>query len=258
MDNELKIAKEAALRAGEILLKYYGRSYEIREKSKNNPVTTADFEADDFLRDTLLGSFPDYGWLSEETRDSSERLSKNRVWVVDPLDGTKEFIRGVPEFVVSIGLVENCKPILGVIYNPVKNELFSAVKGEQASLNGILISCTNCQSLSEASVFTSRTETKDGLWEQYEKYFRKRIECGSVAYKLAKTAAGHADLFISLKPKNEWDICAGDFLVERAGGKVFTRKGEGIRYNSRNTFVPNGIIAGSLGLVQNAILLFKC
>ena len=94
------------------------------------------------------------------------------------------------------------------------------------------------------------------MWKPYENCFRKSIKCGSVAYKLAKTAAGHADLFISLRPKNEWDICAGDFLVERAGGKVFTRKGEVIRYNSRNTFVPNGIIAGSLELAQNAISLF--
>ncbi|MCK4296123.1 MAG: 3'(2'),5'-bisphosphate nucleotidase CysQ [Candidatus Marinimicrobia bacterium] len=257
MDDELKTAKEAALRAGEILLKYYGRSYEIREKSKDNPVTTADFEADDFLRNTLLGSFPDYGWLSEETKDSPERLCKERVWVVDPLDGTKEFIKGIPEFVVSIGLVENCRPVLGVIYNPVKDEMFTAVKGKQTTLNSIPISCTNCQLLSEASIFASRTETKDGLWKPYKKFFRKSIECGSIAYKLAKTAAGNADLFISLKPKNEWDICAGDFIVECAGGKVFTRKGEVIRYNSRNTFVPNGIIAGSLGLVQNAILLFK-
>ncbi|MCK4446963.1 MAG: 3'(2'),5'-bisphosphate nucleotidase CysQ, partial [Candidatus Marinimicrobia bacterium] len=222
-----------------------------------NPVTTADFEADDFLRNTLLGSFPDYGWLSEETKDSPERLCKERVWVVDPLDGTKEFIKGIPEFVVSIGLVENCRPVLGVIYNPVKDEMFTAVKGKQTTLNSIPISCTNCQLLSEASIFASRTETKDGLWKPYKKFFRKSIECGSIAYKLAKTAAGNADLFISLKPKNEWDICAGDFIVECAGGKVFTRKGEVIRYNSRNTFVPNGIIAGSLGLVQNAILLFK-
>lgn len=257
MDKELKIAKEAALMAGEILLKYYEDSYEIREKSKDNPVTTADFEADDYLRNTLLDSFPDYGWLSEETKDSPERLSKNKVWVVDPLDGTKEFIKGIPEFVVSIGLVENYKPILGVIYNPVKNELFHAVKGEQASLNGIPISCTNCRLISESSIFASRTETKDGLWKPYEKYFRKSTECGSVAYKLAKTAAGQGDLFISLRPKNEWDICAGDFIVECAGGKVFTRNGELIRYNSKNTFVPNGIIAGSLGLVQNAISLFK-
>ena len=129
MNAELSLAKEAAVNAGELILNYYKADYEIRDKGYQNPVTTADHASDAFLKDTLTKAYPEYGWLSEETVDSKERLSKKRVWVVDPLDGTKEFIEGVPHFVVSIALVESGIPIVGVLYNPVTAEMFSASKG---------------------------------------------------------------------------------------------------------------------------------
>ena len=107
MSSELNIAKEAAIEAGGIILNYYKADYEIQEKGYHNPVTTADREADTRLKEILLEKRPNYGWLSEETVDSLDRLGKERVWVVDPLDGTKEFIEGVPNFVISVALVEN-------------------------------------------------------------------------------------------------------------------------------------------------------
>src|SRR5690242_16441567 len=104
---ELELARTAALAAGEILERYFrDRTFKIDQKGKDNPVTDADLEADDKLKEMLREGFPEYGWLSEETADSAERLKYERVWIVDPLDGTKEFIKGVPEFVVAIGLVE--------------------------------------------------------------------------------------------------------------------------------------------------------
>ena len=130
--NELETGKIAAKKAGDAIKKYYKAKYEIKEKSHKNPVTTADFEADRIIKDVLMSKFPSYGWLSEETVDSPLRLSKERVWVVDPLDGTKEFIEGVPNFVVSIALVDCGVPVIGIIYNPVLNELFYASKGNGA------------------------------------------------------------------------------------------------------------------------------
>ena len=115
MNAELDIVIDAAREAGEIILKYYNADYEIRDKGYHNPVTTADNESDLYLKTILTESYPDYGWLSEETVDSKERLKKDRVWIVDPLDGTKEFIQGIPHFVVSIALVENGISILGVL-----------------------------------------------------------------------------------------------------------------------------------------------
>ena len=113
MISELKIAREAAIEAGGLILNYYKADYEIKEKGYHNPVTTADHASDTRLKEILTEARPDYGWLSEETVDSPNRLDKERTWVVDPLDGTKEFIEGVPHFVVSVGLVENGNPIIG-------------------------------------------------------------------------------------------------------------------------------------------------
>jgi len=135
MRSELNIAKEAAIEAGRVILNYYNGDYEIQEKGYHNPVTTADHEADTRLKEILLNARPDYGWLSEETVDSRERLEKERVWVVDPLDGTKEFIEGVPHFVVSIALVESGQPTIGILYNPVTGETFTAAQDEGACLN---------------------------------------------------------------------------------------------------------------------------
>ena len=115
MNELLKLSEYAIKQASDIILKYYNSSYEVQMKGKGNPVTDADIEADAILKDVLMKETPDFGWLSEETRDSSERLNKDRVWVVDPLDGTKEFVEGIPNFVISIGLVEEGKPVLGAI-----------------------------------------------------------------------------------------------------------------------------------------------
>ena len=126
---ELIAGKVAARNAGKILMKYFSDSdKKVKYKSFNNPVTIADHEADQYIADFIGGEFPDDGWLSEETVDTPERLNKSRVWIVDPLDGTKEFIEGVPHFSVSIALVEDGYPVVGVIYNPYTKEMFSAEK----------------------------------------------------------------------------------------------------------------------------------
>ena len=136
-NEELIAAKVAARNAGKILMKYYkSEDNEVKMKGIDNPVTIADNEADKYLFEFLIGEFPDDGWLSEETVDTEERLSKNRVWIVDPLDGTKEFIEGIPHFSVSIALVHDGDPVIGVIYNPATNEMFSCQKGKGVYLNG--------------------------------------------------------------------------------------------------------------------------
>ncbi|MBL7067915.1 MAG: 3'(2'),5'-bisphosphate nucleotidase CysQ [Candidatus Marinimicrobia bacterium] len=257
LSHELELATSAAKDAGKIILNYFKKDYQVRDKGHNNPVTTADLEADTFLRQTLLGEFPGDGWLSEETRDSAERLSKKRVWVVDPLDGTRDFVAGRPEFVVSIALVEDARPVIGIIYNPVTEELFTAVKDQPSQLNGAVISCSTKQQLNESTIYVSRSETRAGLWEQYQDLFKKRVVCGSVAYKLAHIAAAHGDLFVSLKPKNDWDICAGDLIVRNAGGITVNRKSDTIRYNTADPFIPHGLIAGPSQLVKRALPCFK-
>lgn len=179
-------------------MEYYKADYEIRDKGYHNPVTTADHAADSRLKEILTEARPDYGWLSEETVDSPDRLSKERVWVVDPLDGTKEFIEGVPQFVVSIAIVESGEPVVGVLYNPVTKDIFTAAKGEGSFLNDEPVRCVTKDNVSDMVILNSRSETRRGLWEPFANTFGELRAIGSVAYKLGLTAAGKADIFATL------------------------------------------------------------
>ena len=250
MISELKIAKEAALEAGGLILNYYKADYEIKDKGYHNPVTTADHAADTRLKEILTEARPVYGWLSEETVDSPDRLNKERTWVVDPLDGTKEFIEGVPHFVVSVGLVENGNPIIGVLFNPVTKELFTASTGEGAFLDDKPIRCLTKDEVSDMVILNSRSETRRGLWIPFDGAFAELRSIGSVAYKLGLTAAGKADIFASLRPKNEWDICAGNCIINEAGGKLIDLRGNRIIFNQEKTLIEPGLIAGDIEAVD--------
>lgn len=257
MISDLNLAKEAAVDAGAVILNYYKADYEIKEKGYHNPVTTADHAADNRIKEILTEACPDYGWLSEETVDSPDRLDKDRVWVVDPLDGTKEFIEGVPNFVVSIALVENGAPIVGVLYNPVTGELFTAAKGEGAFLNGESIHCITKENVADMVILNSRSETRRGLWDPYDGTFGELKAIGSVAYKLGLTAAGKADIFASLRPKNEWDICAGNCIINEAGGKLIDLKGNDVIFNQEKTLIEPGLIAGDVKAVDKTFEVLK-
>ncbi len=258
MKSDLHFAKDAAIEAGNIIMKYYKADYEIRDKGYHNPVTTADHAADTFLKETLTKARPNYGWLSEETVDSPDRLSKDRVWVVDPLDGTKEFIEGVPNFVVSVALVEKGFPIVGVLYNPVTKETFTAAKDEGAYLDGELIRCTAKENLNDMVILNSRSETRRGLWSLFDGTFGELRAIGSVAYKLGLTAAGKADIFASLRPKNEWDICAGNCIINEAGGKLIDLYGNPRQYNLEKTLITPGLIAGKIDAVDKTLKVLGC
>jgi myo-inositol-1(or 4)-monophosphatase len=258
MKSDLHLAKDAAIEAGKIILSYYKSDYEIRDKGYHNPVTTADHAADTFLKETLTKDRPEYGWLSEETVDSPGRLSKDRVWVVDPLDGTKEFIEGVPNFVVSVALVEKGFPIVGVLYNPVTKETFTAAKDEGAYLDGELIRCTAKENLNDMVILNSRSETRRGLWSPFDGTFGELRAIGSVAYKLGLTAAGKADIFASLRPKNEWDICAGNCIINEAGGKLIDLHGNPRQYNLEKTLITPGLIAGKIDAVDKTLKVLGC
>jgi myo-inositol-1(or 4)-monophosphatase len=257
MQNELATTLEAAKAAGKILCGYFKADYEIKDKGFHNPVTTADYASNEYLEKHLREAFPEYGWLSEETVDNNERLKRERVWVVDPLDGTKEFIEGLPQFVVSIALVENGDPIVGVLHNPATKETFSAVRGRGATLNDEPSQASGVEKLEEAEIFNSWSETRRGLWEPYQHYFRKLIPMGSVAYKLGLTAAGKADIFATLRPKNEWDVCAGHMILREAGAEFRVLDGEERTYNRKRVIIKPGLVGGNPAIVQAFLELYS-
>ncbi len=255
MNKILEIVIEAAKDAGELITSFYNSEFEVKMKGIGNPVTEADIAADKKIKSILTTNFPDYGWLSEETQDTPERLKKKRVWVVDPIDGTKEFVDGIPNFVVSIGLVENGIPILGVIHNPINKDTYSAILNHGFRYNGKLLTISKKNTLSECSILNSRSETNDGLWDSYNSSFKELIPIGSIALKLAMVASNQADMVASLKPKNEWDICAGHCLINEANGNLLTTNSKKITYNNTKTLIKPGLIAGNESLIKSFLSL---
>jgi myo-inositol-1(or 4)-monophosphatase len=253
--HELSVAIEAARAAGTIVRGWYEGNYTVRDKAHDSPVTEADIEANQCIQAKIHDVFPDDGWLSEETRDSEERLAKTRVWIVDPLDGTKEFINHIPEFCVCIGLVEDGVPVVGVEYNPVREELFAGARGAGVTLNGAPVRVSKQPDLAAARILTSRSESDRGEWEEFRSELRLELT-GSVAYKLALIAAGNGDATFSLTPKNEWDICAGAALLAEAGGRITDRYGEPLRFNQPDTRLP-GLIASNDALYGAIVELLR-
>lgn len=203
----------AAREAGEILARLYRDGAAVWEKSRNNPVTDADIQAENALRTTLRSARPGYGWLSEETEDDGSRLTRTRVFVVDPMDGTRAFIKRRPHFTVSLAVVENGQPIAASVFNPLTGEMFSASLRGGAWRNGKRLSVTSAGQITGARLLGDpdgfRTLIADGA------LIERR---NSIAYRLALVAAGDFDGAVSPRPKSDWDLAAGHLIVEEAGG----------------------------------------
>jgi myo-inositol-1(or 4)-monophosphatase len=222
---------EAALEAAVDVLKGL-RMDTLRVDHKpggRGPVTEADRAVNEILAKMLPAE--DEGWLSEESRDDPVRLEKRRVWAVDPLDGTKEFVAGIPEWCVSVGLLEDGRAVAGGVANPATGEIFLGSLETGVTYNGRQARVTGRQSLDGALVLASRSEVDRGEWERFRGSAFTVRPVGSVAYKLALVAAGLADATWTLVPKHEWDVAAGVALVLAAGGSVQTRDGSPLRFN---------------------------
>ena len=239
--------------AGATIMSYFTDrdSFTVADKMPDNPVTDADFAADNLLREQLLGRLPAAGWLSEETVDSPDRLDKELVWVVDPLDGTKEFVLGIPEISVSVALVQAGQPIMAHIFNPVTAEMYVAVKGQGLWLNDRPVTVSERRQLDGAAIDASRSERMRGEFAPFEERMKIRT-MGSIAYKLARVAAGQADATWSRGPKNEWDICAGVLLIQEGGGQCAALDATPFTFNQPFPKVPS--IIGDNGHLHAAIL----
>jgi myo-inositol-1(or 4)-monophosphatase len=205
-------------------------------KHGGDPVTEADHAVDALLAEILPQ--PGEGWLSEETVDHHGRLDCERVWIVDPVDGTREFVEGIPEFCISIGLVENGVPVAGGIVNPSMGTTVIGSLETGVMLNDEPVSVRPLESTTGIEVLCSRSEVRRGEWDLFSD---SGLECrpmGSVAYKMSLVAAGLADATWTPVPKNEWDVAAGTALVHAAGGTVFLPDGKTPEFNRPETLYP--------------------
>jgi myo-inositol-1(or 4)-monophosphatase len=239
--DELARIAAALTEARQVLSRFTPGEVESKKKSGDDPVTEADTLVDSVLKRILPQS--DEGWLSEETHDDRSRLGCRRVWVVDPLDGTREFVLGLPEWSVSVGLVEDGRPVAGGICNPATGETVLGALGHGVTLNGVPVKMSERPELAGASVLASRSEVKRGQWEMWNASPFKVIAMGSVAYKLARVAAGLSDATWTLVPKHEWDVAAGVALVLAAGGRIAAGSPGEERFNRPHPLLTR-LIAG--------------
>lgn len=243
---ELSLAQEAACEAGAVIACLFKGTYDIREKGKGDPVTSADLRANQVIRERIRKRFSSDAWLSEEDADDRSRLGAHRVWIVDPLDGTREFIQGVPQFCVSIGLSVDGHSVLGVVYNPMTKELFAAAEGQGTSINGERLWIAD-GSAGGRRVLVSRSEPRRKYEELAATFSLESM--GSIAYRMACVALGKADATITFRRVKEWDVCGGTAIVEQAGGLVIDGEGNPPRFNRREPLLQR-LVGGRPGLVQ--------
>jgi myo-inositol-1(or 4)-monophosphatase len=243
---DFDLLREAAREAASLALSYRGRRIAHERKPDGSVVTEADKAVDSLLAARLKDARSDYGWLSEESLENERRLSARRVWILDPIDGTRDFLHGGDGWTVALCLAEDGRPVLSAVVNPVRGEFYEARAGMGAFLNGKRISASAHGELSGARLAVSPTALAKGTWKQP---WPGAVPAGVTAsiYRLALVASGHVDAYFALNPKWEWDIAAGALLVSEAGGTVTGKTGAPLTFNSAGAKVAS-MVAAAPGL----------
>jgi len=257
MSDELESAKELATAAGAILLRHFAQKTAVRWKGKGNPVTDADQEASRFIVDSLHRRFPLDGILSEEEADNPDRLTKSRVWIVDPMDGTAEFVAGLSEFAVMIGLAVDGKPTVGVVYHPVDKKLYYAEYGRgtfvESGSSKRQLRVSQETDAGQATIAASRShdsETSQRIRETLG--VGSVVRVGGVGLKVAMICEGRAHIYIHAGAgTNQWDTCAPEIILHEAQGRMTDVGNRPLVYNTANPKNLQGIVASN-GLLHSA------
>ncbi|SMX38341.1 3'(2'),5'-bisphosphate nucleotidase CysQ [Maliponia aquimaris] len=230
--NDLALLIDAARQAGEIATGYVGGALDVQLKSHDaSPVTVADLAVNDRLHQVLRGARPDYGWLSEESPDAPARLSARRVFIIDPIDGTRAFIEGSRSWAHALAVVENGTVIASVVYLPMMDKLYSASLGGGARLNGQAIAARVTPRPEDADVLATRPSLEASHWPGGAPPV-KRSYRPSLAYRQSLVAEGRYDAMFTFRPTWEWDIAAGALLLTEAGARITDGHGATLRFNA--------------------------
>lgn len=231
MSDDLRLIRDAALAGGALALRHAEAGMNIRTKSDGTPVTDADEAVDRLLFGELTAARPGYGWLSEETVDDPSRLRTDRQFIVDPIDGTRAYMKGRPWYVVSIAVVEAGKTVAGVLFAPALNELYEARIGEGATLNGQPIAASKTTDLQGAGMLGDPHMFKDPRWPV--PWPDMRVEQrNAIAYRMALVASGAFDAAVALSPKRDWDLAAASLICTEAGALVTDHRGASFGFNT--------------------------
>lgn len=229
-NDDLALVTQAAELAGEIALRHFGRAPRAWDKGQGQgPVSEVDLEIDAALRDLLLGARPDYGWLSEETPDSPERLSCDRIFILDPLDGTRAYLSGQDGFAHPVCVIEHGQPVAAAIHVPRLGRTYSAASGQGAFCNGAPIRVSSI--VARATVLAARNQFDPAHWPggvpEVQRHFRPAL-----AWRMALVADGSFDAMLTFKPAWHWDIAAGALILNEAGGRTTDDKGAALVFNT--------------------------
>lgn len=240
---DLELLARSVREGGAIAKAAFGSKPKTWEKSKGNPVTEIDLAVNVRLRELLYGARPDYGWLSEESADEPERLTRQRVFVIDPIDGTLAFIKNKPEFTICAAVVDNGRPVAAAIFNPVTDEMYAAALGGGTTLNGKRVSVSATSDLTGSRMLVAKDVIFHPAWPRAWPVLTVENRA-SIAYRMALVARGEFDSMMSLSSKYEWDIAAGDIIVREAGGRVTSHTGAELIYNQATPKLRSVICAG--------------
>ena len=240
---------EIADAAGALAREGASAPLDVLQKADGSPVTSVDAAVNAYLARELAALLPGSGWLSEETSDDHSRLGRDFVWIVDPIDGTKQLVSGIPEIAISIGLVASGGVVAAAVVNPMTGEGGSWVAGGPPAFAG-LVARPVPRSLDDAAAIVSRTETEQGDLAGLSGLVGATRPVGSVAYKLLRVAAGADTLTYSVLPKHEWDVCGGVGLIEAAGCAYLRLDGDPVVFNQPDARILSGAVAGPRPLAE--------
>jgi len=253
-DREIQIGSELAREAGAVLLRHYHSPFLVEQKvnalQEMEEVTAADREANDLIVHRLSEEFPNDGILAEESQDTERRLEKERVWLIDPMDGTKNFVQRDGDFAVQIGLAVNGESVVGVVYQPVRDVLYWAAKGVGSWIEAAKRPCrqmaassqTNFHQMILASSRSHRSPRMERVVNLFG--FKNEVRRGSVGVKIGLITEQEADLYLHLSPSTkQWDTCGPEIILHEAGGRLTDLFGQPLRYNGVRIDNRNGIVA---------------
>ena len=246
--SDLSLLIEAAQEAGRIATRFAGASAQRWEKPQGaGPVTEADLAVNEMLHRDLMQARPDYGWLSEESPDDLARIGSERVFIVDPIDGTRSFIEGADTWAHALAVAERGEVTAAVIFLPLRGLLFTAARGAGAHLNGVPIRASSLTNMARSTILAAKPTMaperwRDGICPPFKPAYRP-----SLAYRLGLVAQAQFDAMLTLRPSWEWDIAAGALIVAEAGGTITNQRGAALRFNGADPRL-DGVVAGGTAI----------